>query len=301
MNCTCPKCTSIVEIDQSLISEKGKETTCTDCTNRFWVYRESFAARANKTQGRIYCAHCGSALGSSIVCSSCGALYPDIIVSQSTKPVRRRQARTPRRFSISWPASRRSQARKPKIAIPKKSTGTTSRIRKYLIGASSLVVLLAVGTALYLHHQEKELYSKNYMRALYGIKSGIDTSFGAFNRIVQASRKIGASGREAALRFTTSEKERSQKIKFEVDRLIAVTKNPPKKYATSNEKLVSLYTIYSNAYELSNNPSDSVETLYKKSQKLERDFTDGMRELEASLPKELSLELEKARKKYRAL
>jgi len=154
---------------------------------------------------------------------------------------------------------------------------------------------------LYLHHQEKELYSKNYMRALYGIKSGIDTSFGAFNRIVQASRKIGASGREAALRFTTSEKERSQKIKFEVDRLIAVTKNPPKKYATSNEKLVSLYTIYSNAYELSNNPSDSVETLYKKSQKLERDFTDGMRELEASLPKELSLELEKARKKYRAL
>ncbi len=233
---------------------------------------------------------CGSVLDPSLACPSCGVLYPDFVVAQSTKPVRKRKARIPRSFTVSYRPSRKTGPRpqhKP-VAVPKKQVEKKSRIKGYAITIAVLAVVAAIGTGIYLKRQTEMMYSKNYIRALYGIKVGVDLSLGSFKNSLAS---IGSSKDET----------KTGKVKNEVDNLMQKVNKPPKKYVAANEKLDRLYQIYTEIYNISNKPSASLRSYADTAEKLERDFEKGMKDLESSIPLEISAELESARIKYKAL
>lgn len=290
MNSTCPKCSATIEIDQSHIPEKGMQTRCPECKTIFWVYRESFGARALKKAGQIHCVQCGGELDPSLSCPSCGILYPDFIVSQSSKPVRKRKARIPRSFTVSYRPSRKPKPRTQhkQLSVPKKQVEKKSRLKGYAITIAVLVVVAAIGTGIYLRHQAELMYSKNYVRALYGIKVGVDLGLGNYKKSLTTPVK-------------TTDDAKTNKVKIEVDKLMLRVNNPPDKYITANDKLAKLYKIYSEIYTISSKPSDSLKNYEDTAKKLEADFEKGMKDLESSIPRQLSEELENARVKYKAL
>ena len=90
MNCSCPKCSAKIEIDISLVYEKSAGIRCVECNKHFWIYKESFGGRALKKCGEIYCVKCGSELNHTVACPSCGTLYPDYLVVQTSRVTRKR-------------------------------------------------------------------------------------------------------------------------------------------------------------------------------------------------------------------
>src|ERR1700687_2341971 len=100
MTGTCPKCNAEIEIDLSNLPEDGAHTPCPECKGRFWISRESYARRALKKEGKLYCDKCGNELGHSIVCAACGVMYPDYCLVQTAKPPRRQVEKAD--FSLSF-------------------------------------------------------------------------------------------------------------------------------------------------------------------------------------------------------
>jgi len=290
MNSRCPKCSAITEVDQSLVPEKGMQTKCTECKTIFWVYRESFGARALRKGGQIHCIQCGSGLGPTLSCPSCGILYPDFAVSQSAKPTPKRKARIPRSFTVSYRPSRkpRPQPHHKQVAVPQKQAGRKSRVKGYAIAIAALAVAAAIGTGIYLRHQTELMYAKNYVRALYGIKVGVDSGLDSYKKRLTTP-------------LISKDDAKNNNVKIEVDKLMQKVSSPPKKYVDANDKLSKLYRIYSEIHSITSKPSDSLKNYADAADKLESDFEKGMKELESSIPRELSEELENARVKYKAL
>lgn len=298
MNCTCPKCKASTHIDHTEITEKGTDRICEVCKSRFWLYRESFGGRALKKRGEIFCAACGGELDRSIACPSCGILYPEYIFAQATKAVPKRTVHVRSTYYI-----RRRPARTPlpkKAAAPKKPARKLKITNPYIISAAILAVVTLAGAAFYSSHKAAREYSENYVKALYGIKTGIDIGLKPFEKI--ASSSAGSfSPPPPAPSLGSKEQSRLKTIKRQVDTYMKKTDNPPKKFASAKESLNKLYGVYTKIHAFALQPPSSVGDSQESAENLKTEFKKSSRELTAGLPKQLSDALENARAKYRNL
>ena len=145
--------------------------------------------RAYKKQGRIYCFGCGHELGNAMLCAHCGSLCPDYCVVQSVKFVTHKQKKAGLSFSL----ARRPKAAK-RVAVsqavsenqslddaePQTKDISEQQSNKNLLSYVALAVLVLVLTGgigkFYMDHKSTQEYSKKFIVALYGIKSGTDLS-----------------------------------------------------------------------------------------------------------------------------
>jgi hypothetical protein len=303
MTCSCPKCHAQIEVNLSNIPESGTFKTCPECKSRFWVNKESYARMALIKEGKLYCDKCGKELDHIIVCSACGVMYPDYYLVQASKPPRR-QIEKPELFSLSFtlkPATP-TYAHTYTYTEAKKSGGKSSGILLKRVGVLAIVALLIAGGA-YLYHirQVEKLYAKNYMRALYTIKTGTDLSLNTCAKISAEWKTRMDAGQSAAPRISGEDESRLIKVKAATDNFMLKLNETPKKFTTSKEKLDKLYGEYTKVNALAIAPSGSLSGFTDSASKSGSEFDVAVKDLKASLPTALSEELQIAKVKYRGL
>jgi hypothetical protein len=298
MMCSCPKCAAEIELDIAGIPDEGSYTSCPECKSRFWMGKESFARRALKKEGKLYCSACGKEIDCLTVCTACGIVFPDYYLLQASKPARRQLEKA--EFSWSFGAKPAKQT----YAIPQKSSSVTPLSRKFLVRAVSLVaiVALAAGGA-YVYNQKKteRLYAANYVLALYGIKTGVNLSLSQCARMSADWKAKTDAGQRFAPRLTAEEESRSGRVKNELDPLMLKLDKPPQKFSKASEAITKLYGVQTRLNSLTATPPGSLGGFTDSVSRLDGDFKAAAQELKAGLPKELSEELEKAKTKYKEL
>ncbi len=303
MTCSCPKCHAQIEVDLSKIPESGTFTPCPECKSRFWVNKETYARRALIKEGRIYCDICGKELDHIIVCSACGVMYPDYYLVQASKPPRR-QVEKPDLFSLSFtlkPATP-TYAYTYTYTAAKKSSVRTPKVLLKRAGLLALVALLGAGMA-YLYHlnQVEKQYAKNYMRALYTIKTGTDLSLNTCEKISAQWKTKMDAGQSFVPRISEEDESRLNTVKTATDSFMQKLNETPKKFINTKEKLANLYGVYTKAHTLAVAPSGSLSGFTGLTSKSQDDFNVAVKELKGSLPTELSEELQIAKVKYKGL
>jgi hypothetical protein len=299
MTCSCPKCHAQIEVDLTNLPEKGTFNSCPECKGRFWINRESYARMPLKKDGNTYCDKCGMVLDHKIVCSSCGVMYPDFLLVQASRPPRRQveklglsslsftlnQAKPS--YSYTYTSSTKSQVIRP------------SRLNWKLAGMAAVVLLLLFGiNHFYNIKKSEQQYAKNYIRALYTIKSGAVLSLNICEKIANDWKSTGQS---TAPRIKGEDETRLNKVKEINDRFMQPLINPPKKFIASKENIAKLYDLYSKTTALAMAPSGSLSAFISSTDKSQSDFNLAAQELKKSLPPELSTEFQIAKVKYKEL
>ncbi len=303
MICACPKCAARNEVDLAEIPEGGTTTNCAACKARFLITRESIAHRAYRKAEDAHCAKCGNDLGSSLHCPSCGELYPDYFVAEAPDVARKKIRKIADAFSslkdlsFEWGA-------KPKgvsgYASKAKSVTPVSRekSRKFAMIAAGVMLLVAVvasGGWFYLQHKAQQQYAENYIKALYGVKSGMEYGLTACSKISEEMNSRGNA------RISPEDEIKMSKVKDEVDKIMQKLNNPPGKFDQANDKLMKLYEIYKSIHTLAISPTGSPARISGVASKAESEFRQGTQELKNSLPEELSAALKRGKSKYRGL
>jgi uncharacterized protein YbaR (Trm112 family) len=303
MTCSCPKCHGQIEIDLSNIPESGTLTPCPECKIRFWVNKETYARRALIKEGNIYCDKCGNELEHKIVCKACGVMYPDYYLVQASKPPRR-QVEKPELFSLSFTLkpSTPTYAYTYTYTGAKESSERTPKVLLKRVGLLALVALLAVGIA-YLYHinQVEKQYAKNYMRALYTIKTGTDLSLNTCAKISAEWKTKMDAGQSFVPRISLEDESRLNMVKTATDGFMQKLNETPKKYINSKEKLANLYGVYTKVHALAVAPSGSLSGFTDSATKSGSEFNVVVKDLKASMPTGLSEELQVAKVKYKGL
>jgi hypothetical protein len=298
MTCSCPKCHAQIEIDPQNIPEKGTFNSCPECKGRFWINRESYARMALKKDGETYCDKCGILLDHKIVCSSCGVMYPDFFLVQASKPPRR-QVEKQDLFSISFTLKPAKPTYTYTYTSTKETHTRTPRPFLKVAGIAALVILLAFGiNCLYNSKKSEQQYAKNYMRALYTIKSGTDLNL---NLCTKISSDWKMTGQSSAPRIREEDATRLNNLKEMTDRFMQTLDKPPNKFIVSKEKLAKLYDVYSQTTTLAVAPTGSLAGFTSSTSKSQSDFNLAVQELKSNLPQELMSELEIAKTKYKGL
>jgi hypothetical protein len=293
MKCSCPKCSANVDIDFQLIPDKGTYIKCTECKRRFWIHREYFAGRALRKRGEIYCAKCGEELNHTIACPACRALYPDFFVVQAKKTVPRRLPAVKLSFALPKVHSSRPRHKRSSAISPKPGAKMPKSLKR-LVSAAAVVVLVIFGGYLYYQTTLENEYSRNFVKALYAIKTGRDISH-------ETSEKIISSGQDFGLRINAEDEARLNKVKSSADKLMKRINNPPGKYTKANEKLVKLYNIYSEMNTFMTSHPKTLQSFKNSSNKLENDFAEGVKDMKANLPQKLSEGIRTAKVRYKNL
>lgn len=255
---------------------------------------------ALQKEGKTYCDKCGNELAHFIVCAGCGVMYPDYYLVRASKPPRR-QVEKPE-FSIGFSLKPARQTYTYTYTGAKKSTEKSTNYIFKRVGILALAALLAVGGA-YLYHikQAEKQYAKNYMRALYGIKTGTDLSLSTCAKIsAEWNTKMNA-GQNSVPRINEEDESRLNKVKSVTDGFMQKLNEPPKKFIDSKQKLANLYGVYAKVYALAIAPSGSLSGFTGSTSKSQSDFDIAAKDLKANLPNELSEEFQIAKVKYKGL
>jgi predicted Zn finger-like uncharacterized protein len=297
MNCSCPKCNAEIEIDPSQIPEDGTHLPCPECKGRFWIDRESYARRALKKEGKIYCDKCGHELDHSIVCTTCGVMYPDYYLVQAAKPPRRQVEKPEFSLSFSLKPAKQTYAYSGYAKTGKKSA------KPFIIVASllGLVALVALGLSSYKQMKAEEDFAKYYVMALYGIRTGTDLSLKQSARLSADWKARMAAGQSMAPRVSAEDDTRLGKVKSEIETVMKYLDPPPRKFVPAKDKLAKLFGTYTKLSTTVLAPAESLPGFTDSVAKAESDLRLAEQELKGNLPALLTEELQKAKSKYKNL
>lgn len=304
MNCSCPKCNADIQIDRSRATETGTATTCPECNSRFWLLREPFVLRAYKKAGNLYCHSCNSPLGTSHMCENCGALYPSYCVVQAVKPVRRKAVKTADYFGRAKRSKKQTvvASHDSSVYASHESPATRRKSLPILLVVVVAVVALAAAIGSYVVKAKAEQqYARNYVLALYGVKSGADRSLNKFEKVSGEWKAMAESGQVYILRIAPQEKADLDTVKAEVDKVMQQLGAPPEKFSDAQDRLSRLYQIYSRLYALNLSPPDNLPAFSEATTRLARDFDRATQELKSTLPEELFEEIRQVAPRYKNL
>lgn len=124
---------------------------------------------------------------------------------------------------------------------------------------------------------------RNYVLAIYGIKSGMDL----------CSRTYGDNQE-----ISNEEKEDMAIVKGEVDQIMRKLENPPEKYAQLSTKLQSMYSNYQKLNDLANAPLGRLANLEPKVEEAKGNFSKGIADIKSNMPDQLADELKRSGMKY---
>lgn len=311
---TCLKCAAKNEVGFNQIPETGLTTKCSSCKSTMEIVRDSNAKRAGQLSKELFCVKCGHQLDHHIVCRSCGLLFPDYFVVVNREEARRqaksRQSARFRQSIADFGASLRPRvSKKQKVYAPDRPVGAafgkkvviSSGLRTALISLVVVVAISAGGFVYYRQYKAEQEFATNYVKALYGIKLGTESSANACAKISQDWQATAESKINFTPRVNMDDDVKADKIKSEVDKLMQRLQSPPAKYAQANAKLAELNGIYEKLYSLKNSPRGTLDSFNSSTDKADKAFKQTVQELKANLPEKLSKELETAKQRYRGL
>jgi hypothetical protein len=265
------------------IPEKGKSGKCSQCGGSYWIKRESFILRCYAVAGERYCSQCGEELEPSTYCSGCGALYPDYCVVYTKKPPQR--AFEKKSFSLGLPFSRSTKKSTSLLNSPGKrgvrGSERQSDLRRQVLmvgGGIAFLAVIAFIVLFYMGSRAEDKFAREFVVALYGVKSGTDQC------LTKSALLTGGS------RLLDKDRQQLQSVKSEIDLSLQALSPPPKKFSDAHARLLKLSGTYEKLYALclSSTPSAEMTTA---TETLEAQFYSQAKELQGSLPSELREEL----------
>lgn len=298
MTCSCPKCDVNIPVDLNSVSNEGSFSSCPECKGRFWMNQESFARRALKKEGKIYCVKCGNNLGLSIGCGACGVVYPDYILVQTTKPAHRQTAKASVSFDFSLGPKRKSYTYSDERRSSSKTTSILSTRLKLVLVA---VLIAVIATASYLHISSQLTYSANYIRALYVIKTGTELGLNSCAKVSADWKTTSTAAQNTRPRISQENETNLNIVKDEIDKYMLTLKDPPGKYIKANEEITKLHGLFMKVYSLALSSDSSLSAFSESINKSEIEYKLTIKELKANLPENLVKDIEKAKSKYRGL
>lgn len=300
MTCSCPKCNDQTELDIIDIPAEGSSKKCSACGTSFIVRRESFACRALHKSAEITCAECGSQPGASIYCQNCHAIYPDILVIDSSSAAKRqlsklRKALKALNFSTVPKPSADSYSASPAQAGKVKGVHLPSQSMQ-AFAILAIIVILCAGGGYYWYQAKLETkYTENYVRALLGVKMARDLNLDVSARLVTQMQSGGSTVLSAALQKAVASANN------DVDILMKNIDRVPKKFTKSNDSLKKLYDSYSQLYTTVTSAAVSADIYSGTIRSIDDDFRKSASELKSGLPEKISAQLGETSKKFKAL
>jgi len=318
MECLCPKCSETTPIDLSEMPSDGFVAHCSTCNATLHVLRESCACRAKRQSHEICCANCGSRLDQHVHCKSCGLIYPDYLILVNLDDARRKARKdfiskkwtAIRDFEFSFrPVRSGSSIDTTHHYVPQKSaSGETAAkslfTRKFAtisLGLIVTVALVATGVFAYNLHQREKQYARNYFKAIYGIKTGVDTNLKTCSTMKAEWEKAANSGIRYSPLISTNDEMKSAKLRGEVDKIVNLTNEPPKKLASSKDRLQAIYKIYLESDALINSKPNSLQEFSNTIDKLDKKMKLASNDIKSNLPDSMKEEMQNAKLKYRGL
>ncbi|RMF48561.1 MAG: hypothetical protein D6751_00035 [Deltaproteobacteria bacterium] len=299
MHCPCPKCNATFDLPLDQISDSGGFHPCPECGAKFWVGREAFTLRVYPKQGNVYCADCGAVLEEATVCVCCGALWPDYIRVQKDKPAARK-ARGGGGFSFEFGGSKPAYA----PVIVAESAEKQPRDWRWLWWAAcaALVIALVAGGVTLL----KDLdfggdHDRDFVVALYGLRSGIDQNVKVARNRADAWEKQSGSARAIAPPIPDHETARLSKSRAAIDLAMDKLKNAPDKYAAVKKRYDRLFEICQQAYRMNEARPDSPKNLREQANAIEKSFVETALPLKQEMPSGMRKELVQSVGRYRNL
>lgn len=303
MRCPCPKCDTNIEMSAQEISASGSQN-CPECKQKYWTQREEFMLRAYKKQGKIYCIGCGHELGCEMICMQCGNLCPDYCIVQSSKPVVRKQKKAGSSFSLgrrAKPAVWKSPGKvtSESTTAPEQSADQEANKKGLTYVAIAVLALVLIGgmTKVYLDNKADQLYSKNFIVALYGVKAGTDLSLKSITDISSGWQQT-VEATNIAPRLSQKDLDKSQRAKVNISTAISGLSESSEKFVKAKKNLIRLYKVYEKIYALSISAPGSLDTFTASTSKLEADFSKTAGELKSTMPEVLREKLQDSLDKY---
>jgi hypothetical protein len=319
MECLCPKCAQKTEVDLALVSENGFVATCQSCNKEIHVIRESCACRAKRRAHEINCVYCGKQLDHHAHCHSCAKPFPDYFVTVNPDAARskarseffQKKLAAIRELNFSFkPTFSRSSKDSVIKYSPTSKTGSVAKgkskpsTRRYAVLAISLIVVIVLaagGTFAYNTYKSGQLFAENYIKALYCIKTGVNTNLKTSASMKSEWELASQSGRSFSPGVGNKDETKAVKLRGEVDKIIQKISEPPKKFSQANNSLMEMHKIYLETEALLASKPNSARELGISIDNLEKKMSQTSQALKSNLPDMLKMELEKAKLKYRGL
>jgi len=304
MTCTCPKCNAEIELNPAEIPAEGSFHKCSACSTNLEIRKESFAKRALYKSNEISCAECGSPPGTSIYCQSCHAIYPELLVVETSSAAKKQLGKIVASFNLLKAIklggpSKAHQDSYSHTPSPGKDKGKGVKLPGQPAQLAVILALLFVAAVAggYIWYQNKIAteYSQQYVRVLLGMKTARDVDVAISNRVA-ASWKAGASPT-----LTGAEQKSIALAKKDVDNLMQRIGKVPEKFTASNEALKKLYGSYDKLHAAAKTTAGTSETYASSVRASDEEFKKSAGELKAGLPEKISAILGESRKKYKPL
>lgn len=291
MKYPCPKC----GLGRQFLIEGTAQTIsgqrCRRCATKITVKRIS--ARRKDFRGKtVVCPACGADFLFSRACPSCTAPFQNFLLVCSERP-RKKTAipagKLPK--DLEWRASQWLNSATLLFGnIP-------VRIRVFSAVIVLVLALLAAGSSYFSHRQDERDYLKNYVLALYGIKSGFDRGSNISSDLVSESRRAGVPGYYPT-GAVSEQLEELATVQAEVDRLMERLKNPPKSLADAKARLQVIYFIHKRHYSLLSAPRGSVDEYERRQRETREEFLHALLQCKTSFPPQLRTEVKKSGARY---
>jgi hypothetical protein len=319
MECVCPKCGEKTEVDLALMPENGFVITCSSCNKNVHIIRESCACRAKRKSYEINCANCGKLLDQQPHCQTCGKIFPDYFVTFNPDDARRKTRNeffynkwaAIRDLEISFRPTFKGKAHdvapgySPVREHFDTSTGRSALLsRRFAIIVTTLIVmcaLVAAGIFAFDYQRSGLNYAENYIKALYCIKTGIDSNVNSCTSLKTEWESATASGKRFSPRISNYDETKSGKLGSEIDKYLQKLSKPPKGFSRANENLTKIHNIYLDSEALVRSRPTTLQELNISLENLNKKMRLASQDLKSDLPDSLKKEMEQAKLKYRGM
>jgi len=301
MTCTCPKCKAEIELDVTEIAAASSFNKCSACNANLEVRKESFAKRALYKSSDISCAECGNPPGTSIYCQSCHAIYPEILIIETSSATKKQLGKILASLNLLknikvGPSKSYQESYSTAPAAGKgKGVKLPGQPAQLAVILAVLLVTAVVGGYFWYQNKIATEYSQKYVRTLLAIKTARDLEINLSGRLTTTWK----TGGKAIL--TGAELKSVTLAKKDIDNLMKQPGKIPGKFTTSHDALKKLYDSFDKLHAATITTSGTSDTYAAAVKKEDEEFMKSVRELKTGLPEKISATLSEGRKTHKAL
>jgi len=300
MTCTCPKCKAEIELDVTEIASASSFNKCSACNANLEVRKESFAKRALYNSSDISCAECGNPPGTSIYCQSCHAIYPEILIIETSSATKKQLGKILASLNLLknikvGPSKSHQESYGTAPATGKGKGKLPGQPAQLAVILTVLLVTAIVGGYFWYQNKIATEYSRKYVRTLLVIKTARDLEINLSGRLTTTWQ----TGGKATL--TGAELKSVTLAKKDVDNLMKQPGKIPGKFTASNDALKKLYDSFDKLHAAATTTAGTSDTYAAAVKKEDEEFMKSARELKAGLPEKISVTLSESRKTHKAL
>lgn len=308
----CLKCASPVSTGFPETPAEKFDTACPFCSAQVLVVCESSALRASKKSGKLYCSSCSTSLDHHPHCPGCGLFCPDYYLVADPKEAQRK-AKTARSnsFRIAVANLKASLAgrhdKKEPVNYETESDATAAgsllknrKMIAMIAGTAIALIVAAVSVFMYVKNKQEQQYIVNYVKTVYALHSGMQDMILAMNRTATEWKAASEGGKPYTPKPDSNTSIKLAKVVAATGKLVQdLQKDIPSKFEQPHARLTAYNAQFNSMQSAFMAPSTDLTLFVQQADAAEKSAKQKAQELKSVLPKEIFMELDDAKKRFR--